>query len=182
MGKKRLSVITKKIVLYIVIADFVLCSLVYATSYMAFNRQFTQQYDTEIQDIAEAARSFLNPEDFEKYKKEPVPDEKWYAVIDDLQRIVDNFNLNVIYVSAVDAPDYTHIFYFYDPVGKVTKWTSYPLGYEEDYFEPSYHATTVRVYEEVFLGQPLLHLNRLGAQAQIVRPPVVGETAQVGEI
>jgi len=145
---RHFPVITKKVVFYIIAVNVLLCSLVFTSSYLAFDRQFKEQYDTEIQDIAEAARSFLNPEDFEKYKKEPVPDEKWYAVIDDLQRIVDNFNLNVIYVSAVDAPDYTHIFYFYDPVGKVTKWTPYPLGYEEDYFEPSYHATTVRVYEE----------------------------------
>ena len=35
---------------------------------------------------------------------------------------------------------------------------------------------------DVFLGQPLLHLDRLGAQAQIVRPPMFSETAQVGEV
>ena len=35
---------------------------------------------------------------------------------------------------------------------------------------------------DVFLGQPLLNFYRLGAQAQVVRPPVFGETAQVGQV
>lgn len=149
MGKKRLSVITKKIVLYIVIADFVLCSLVYATSYMAFNRQFTQHYDTGIREIARTARACLNPDDFEKYLKNPVPDKTYERVFNDLQRLIDNFDLTLIYVSTVQPPDYTHIFYFYDPVSqKKTGWKPWPLGYEEDYFEPGYNATTKKIFEE----------------------------------
>lgn len=148
MQCKRFPVITKKVILYIVIADILLCSLVFATSYLSFNRQFRAQYDTSIREIAEAARAYLNPDDFARYREKPEADETYSSVLDTLQILVDKFDLNVIYVSAVEAPEYRHIFYFYDPVNKKGKWKPYPLGYEEDYYEPGYNRTTRRVYEE----------------------------------
>jgi hypothetical protein len=66
-----------------------------------------------------------------------------------LQSFVDRFDLNVIYVSDVKAPDYTHITYFYDPINSNGVWEApYPFLYEEDYFEPNYNASTKRVFEE----------------------------------
>ena len=134
--------------MFIGVAGFVLCSLVIAASYWAFNRQFREQYDASIREIAATARASLNPDDFAKYRANPVPDKAHKEVLKLLQRLVDQFDLNVIYVSEVEAPDYRHIFYFYDPVGKRTNWKPYPLGYEEDYYEEGYNKTTRRVYEE----------------------------------
>jgi len=148
MAKKTFPVITKRVVLFIGMAGFVLCSMVIAVSYWAFNRQFREQYDASIREIAATARASLNPDDFAKYRANPAPDQAHKEVLKLLQRLVDEFDLNVIYVSEVEPPDYRHIFYFYDPVGKRTKWSPYPLGYEEDYYEEGYNKTTRRVYEE----------------------------------
>ncbi len=148
MKVKKFPVITKKVIFYILLADVLLCSLVFGISYISFNRQFREQYDTSIREIADAARAFLNPDDFEKYLKNPESDDAHKTVLNNLQTLVDHFDLNVIYVSAVQPPEYTHIFYFYDPVNKHGKWSPYPLGYEEDYYEPGYNRTTRRVYEE----------------------------------
>ncbi len=148
MTKKHFPKITKTIILFIVLTDFILCSLVFTVSYFSFNQQFREQYDTSIQEICRAARETLNPEDFPKYLQTKEPDENYYSVFNSLKNFCDQFELNVIYVSAVKPPDYTHIFYFYDPCGKVTHWEPYPLGYEEDYFEPNYNASTKRVFEE----------------------------------
>lgn len=148
MKSKRFPTITKKLILYIIFADLLLCSCVFVGSYLSFNRQFRVQYDSSIREIADAARAYLNPDDFAKYLVTKEPDEEHARVLGILQTLVDNFDLNVIYVSAVEAPDYTHIFYFYDPVNKHGKWSPYALGYEEDYFEESYNITTRRVYEE----------------------------------
>ena len=148
MTKKAFPVITKRVILFISVAGFVLCSLVIAASYWAFNRQFREQYDTSIREIAATARASLNPDDFEKYRANPVPDKAHKETLRLLQRLVDEFDLNVIYVSEVEPPDYRHIFYFYDPVGPKTNWKPYPLGYEEDYYEEGYNKTTRRVYEE----------------------------------
>lgn len=148
MASKKFPVITKRVILYIAIANIAICSLIFATSYWAFNLQFREQYDSSIREIAKAARDFLNPDDFKRYRKEPVSDSKHKEVLKQLQVLVDQFDLNVIYVSEVEAPEYRHVFYFYDPVGPATNWSPYPLGYEEDYYEEGYYRTTKRVYEE----------------------------------
>ena len=148
MKNSKFPTITKKLILCIAIADIILCSLVFCVSYLSFNRQFRAQYDSSIREIAEAARAYLNPDDFAKYLVTKKPDSEHERVLQILQTLVDNFDLNVIYVSAVQAPEYKHIFYFYDPVNKHGKWSPYPLGYEEDYYEKSYNITTRRVYEE----------------------------------
>ena len=148
MNKKRLPRITKTVILCIVLADFVLCAIVFATSYLSFNRQFREQYDSSIQEICAAARSCLNPDDFTTYLSTRQADAAHENTLNILQDLVDNFDLNMIYVSAVDGPDYSHIFYFYDPVNSHGKYKPYPLGYEEDYFEPNYNSSTKRVFEE----------------------------------
>ncbi|EID85875.1 HD-GYP domain-containing protein [Treponema sp. JC4] len=148
MKKKRFSTITKKIILYIVLADIILCSIVFATSYLSFNRQFREQYDSSIREICAAAREFLNPDDFANYRLTREKDQTYENVNNMLQNMVDRFELNMIYVSAVDAPDYTHIFYFYDPTGKNFKYKPYPLGHEEDYRQKDYNASTKLVFEE----------------------------------
>ena len=46
MKEHSFPTITKKIILYIVLADLVLCSLVFAVSYWSFNRQFRERTGT----------------------------------------------------------------------------------------------------------------------------------------
>ena len=113
--RKKIPVITKNVILCIILADIALCSLVIAISYIAFNRQFRTQYDTSMQEICSAVRDCLNPDDFEEYLETRKENENYYDVLKILQSFVDRFDLNVIYVSDVKGPDYTHITYFYDP-------------------------------------------------------------------
>lgn len=148
MKQKRFPTITKRVIFYIVLADILLCSLVFATSYWSFNRQFREQYDSNIREICSASRKSLNPDDFQKYLETREKDAAYEKVLKSLQEFVVNFNLNMIYVSAVNPPDYSHITYIYNPVNPAGKWSSYPLGYEEDYFEPNYNASTKRIFEE----------------------------------
>ncbi|MBQ6028515.1 MAG: hypothetical protein IJL24_03175, partial [Treponema sp.] len=86
MAKKAFPVITKRVVLFIGMAGFVLCSMVIAVSYWAFNRQFREQYDASIREIAATARASLNPDDFAKYRANPVPDQAHKEVLKLLQR------------------------------------------------------------------------------------------------
>lgn len=147
--RKKIPVITKNVILCIILADIALCSLVIAISYIAFNRQFRTQYDTSMQEICSAVRDCLNPDDFEEYLQTRKENENYYDVLKILQSFVDRFDLNVIYVSDVKGPDYTHITYFYDPINSNGIWEApYPFLYEEDYFEPNYNASTKRVFEE----------------------------------
>ncbi len=146
--RRRIPVITKKVVVSVVLAGFLLCTLISAASYWSFTRQFQLQYDASIRAIAETARETLNTERFPDYLASPEADYEWKSVRHILQDFVDKFDLNLLYVSAVEAPDYTHITYLYNPVKKSGKWTEFPLGYSEVYTEPNYNDSARRVFEE----------------------------------
>ncbi|WP_294429000.1 PP2C family protein-serine/threonine phosphatase [uncultured Treponema sp.] len=148
MRRRRLPVITKKIVVAIVVAGLLLCSILFSASYAAFSRQFRRQYDFSIKAIAAAARATLNPDDFSGYLESKKTDDRYNATHDILQDFVDKFELNLLYVSFVDAPDYKHITYIYNVVANNSKWKEFPLGHEEDYIEPNYNSTAKRVFEK----------------------------------
>ncbi|MBR4386270.1 MAG: SpoIIE family protein phosphatase [Treponema sp.] len=148
MGRRKLPIITQKILSLVIVAGFLLCSLVFAAGYWAFSREFRAQYDSSVRSIAAAARECLNPDDFSEYLACGKGDKKYDDVLRILQDFVDKFDLNMIYVSCVEPPDYSHITYIYNPVKSGGKWTSYSLGYEEDYFEVDYNASTRLVLEQ----------------------------------
>ena len=110
--KKIFSSITRTVLFCIILADFILCSLVFATSYLSFNRQFREQYDSSIREICTVARDCLNPDDFDEYLITHQKNAAYDDVLKILQNLVDGLDLNMIYVSAVEGPDYTHITYF----------------------------------------------------------------------
>lgn len=145
--RKKLPVITKKILSLIMLAGFLLCTIVTVVAYMGFSRQFRAQYDSTIRSIAEASRECLNPDKFSFYIETKERDEEYEAINRILQDFVDKFDLNLIYVSSVLPPDYTHITYIFNTVKKGGKWSQYPLGYEEDYIETNYNSSTKRVFE-----------------------------------
>jgi sigma-B regulation protein RsbU (phosphoserine phosphatase) len=144
---RKISTITFRITAVIVIESILLCFIFLVFSYMAFSRQFRASYDANIRAIAEASLECINEEDFPHYLETLECDEKYDAVKYILQDFVDKFELNFIYVSVVDPPDYTHITYIYDLIKKDSTWTPYPLGYSEDYIEPEYNASAKKVFE-----------------------------------
>ena len=145
--KRRFPIITKKIVFGIVVSGFLLCSVVFSAGYWSFSRQFRKEYDSNIRAISEAARECLNPDDFALYLKTATPDERYEGVLRILQDFVNKFELNLLYVSAVSAPDYTDITYIYNPVMQDGRWRAFPLGYTETYVEPHYNSSAKRVFE-----------------------------------
>ncbi len=145
--RRRIPVITKKLLVTIIGSGFILCTLVFSAGFWSFSRQFRAQYDSSIRSIGDAARACLTPDDFPRYLETKTPDEKYEIIRQILQDMVNKFELNMLYVSTVKAPDYTHITYIYNPVKSGGKYSPFALGYEEDYFEPNYNTSTKRVFE-----------------------------------
>ena len=144
---KRIPVITKKVAVAVMIAGFFLCSAIAAVGYHSFNKQFRQQYDSNIRAIASAACECLNPDDFSNYLSSGHKDSEWDGINKILQDFVDRFELNLLYVSSVKGADYTEITYIYNPVKKGGKWTEFPFLYSEHYEEPNYNKSARRVFE-----------------------------------
>ena len=153
MRIRKLPVITKKIVACALVMGLVLCSIVLAAGYWSFSQQFTRQYDSSIRAIASAARECLHPNDFKQYL-EKGPDANYAQTAAILQDFVDKFDLNFLYVSIVEAPDYKRITYIHDPVSKKSSFREYPLRYFEIYDEPEYNAAAKRVFEN---GETVVH-------------------------
>lgn len=149
MAKKhKLPKITKKVLSSIIIAGFLLCTILFIGGSVSFSRQFRSQYDRSIRSIGLAARETLNPDDFARYLETKTPDETYFSVLKILQDFVDKFELNLLYVSSVKGEDYTDITYIYNPVMKEGKWTPFPLGYSEEYIEKENNEASRRVYEQ----------------------------------
>ena len=146
--RRRLPILTKKIVTNVVIAGFILCSLIFFAGYFAFQRQFKTQYDSSVRSVAAAARDCLDPDLFDEYLQTKTHGESYDSINEILQYLVDQFGLNMIYVSSVEPPDYSHITYIYNPVKKNSSFKTFPLGYSEVYEEPGYNSSAKRVYEQ----------------------------------
>lgn len=145
--RRRLPVLTKKIVLNIIIAGFILCTLIFAAGFVAFSRQFRTQYDKSIRSVAATVLECLNPDSFDQYLANQTPDAQYDEINKILQYFIDQFDLNLIYVSSVEPPDYTRITYIYNPVKKGGRHSPFPLGYYEVYEEPQYNSSAKRVFE-----------------------------------
>ena len=137
--KRKLPVLTKKIVSNIIVAGFILCTLIFTAGFVAFSRQFQNQYDKSIRSVAATILECLNPDSFDTYLETQTTDAQYEEITRILQYFIDQFDLNLIYVSAVEPPDYTHITYIYNPVKKGGRHSPFPLGYFE-------------VYEELYCG------------------------------
>ncbi len=145
---KKISVITFKILTIVVGASILLCTALFFVGFYQFDRQFDRQYRTTMISIAKTARDSLNADLFPKYLETSLPDGSWYAVHDILQRLVNDFELNLMYVSYVEPPDYSKIHYIYNPVRTGSKYKEFPLGHFEVYKQPIYNNSVKRVFEK----------------------------------
>lgn len=145
--KRRLPVLTKKIVINVVIAGFILCTLIFTAGFVAFSKQFRNQYDKSIRSVAATVLECLNPDSFEQYLKTKTPDTQYDEINKILQYFIDQFDLNLIYVSSVEPLDYTRITYIYNPVKKGGRHSAFPIGYFEVYEEPQYNSSAKKVFE-----------------------------------
>ena len=144
----RISAITKKIVLLIIFTGLILGAVTLYASYWSFTHRFRERYDATIQSICAAARECLPVENFDTYLSTHQSDAAYDDAMRILQDFVNKFELNMLYVSKVDGPDYTHITYLFNPVSLDGTYTAFPLGYEEEYVEPEFNGSAKKVFEK----------------------------------
>ena len=146
---RKIPVLTIKIISLIVGASILLSTTLFFIGFYQFDRQFEKQYRTTLISIAKTVRDSLNADLFDYYLMTKTPDGSWYAVHDILQRLVNDFDLNLIYVSYVEAPDYTKIHYIYNPVRKGNKFKEFPLGHSEEYIQHGHYQCGRTDYAEI---------------------------------
>ena len=144
--KSKIPVITRKIVGGASFIGFIIFVTAVSISFVHHNMQFENQFNTDMEEIATAAAKVLNPDTFDKYLETKEKDESYYHVERILKSFVKTFNLNLIYVSKVEAPDYTDITYIYNVTADDYPTIGFDLGHSERYVEKEYNNSMARIF------------------------------------
>ncbi|MBQ9384337.1 MAG: SpoIIE family protein phosphatase [Ruminiclostridium sp.] len=110
------------------------------TAYIGF-AEFTavleQQYNDSAYEVAETAKTYLNPEKFSQYLDTLEKDEEFELIQQRLDDLTNATDCNFIYVGVVDS-NYTSTTYIYDSVNSSLGFDRYPLGYTSKDVDPNY--------------------------------------------
>ncbi|EOS26975.1 hypothetical protein C806_00567 [Lachnospiraceae bacterium 3-1] len=127
--KKRITGLTGKLTLAIIIFGILLEAIISIIGYREFTSVLERQYNDSAYEIAETAAGYLNPDKFEEYLSTGDTDEEYQEIEKRLDDLVDATNTTLIYVAKVDTSDYRTLTYIYDSVNSASGFDRYPLGY-----------------------------------------------------
>lgn len=127
--KKRITGLTGKLTLAIIIFGILLGAIISIIGYREFTSVLERQYNDSAYEIAETAARYLNPDKFEEYLSTGKVDEEYRVIEKRLDDLVDATDTTLIYVAKVDVSDYRTLTYIYDSVNSASGFDRYPLGY-----------------------------------------------------
>ncbi len=127
--KKRITGLTGKLTLGVVIFGILLGAIISMIGYREFTSVLERQYNDSAYEIAETAAKYLNPDKFEVYLSSGKRDEEYREIEKRLDDLVDATGTTLIYVAKVDTKDYRTLTYIYDSVNSASGFDRYPLGY-----------------------------------------------------
>lgn len=127
--KKRITGLTGKLTLGIIIFGILLEAIISIIGYREFTSVLEQQYNDSAYEIAETAARYLNPDKFEEYLSTGKVDGEYREIEKRLDDLVDATGTTLVYVAKVDTSDYRTLTYIYDSVNSASGFDRYPLGY-----------------------------------------------------
>lgn len=136
--KKRMTGITGKLTLGVIIFGGLLGILISVVGFREFTSVLEQQYNDSAYEIAQTALNYLNPDKFGGYLSTGQPDEEYYQIEKQLVDLVDATDTTLIYVASVDESDYRTLTYIYDAVNSKSGFKRYPFGYMAPGVEEKY--------------------------------------------
>ena len=145
---KRIPVLTKKVLTGVILSGLVLFIVLSIAGQVTFTKHFRENYDDHLRSIAIAAQECLDSDNFKQYLNTKERTASYERVKSILDGFVRNFDLNMIYVSVPESPDYTKITYIYNPVNPKSRFHEFPLGYQETYIQKDYNTSAKAVMEE----------------------------------
>lgn len=136
--KKRMTGITGKLTLGVIIFGGLLGILISIVGFREFTSVLEQQYNDSAYEIAQTALNYLNPDKFGEYLSTGQPDEEYYQIEKQLDDLVDATDTTLIYVASVDESNYRNLTYIYDAVNSKSGFKRYPFGYMAPGVEEKY--------------------------------------------
>ena len=106
--------------------------------YAEFTSVLEQEYNDSAYEVAETARTYLNPDKFSQYLDTLETDEEFELIQQRLDDLTVSADCNFIYVARIDPSDYLTTTYIYDSVNPATGFDRYPLGFTATDGDPKY--------------------------------------------
>ena len=144
---KKLTGIAGKLTTGVILFGILLGAVCSTVGYMEFTTVLEQQYNDSAYEIAETARTILNPDKFEQYLETGQTDEEYENILSRLDTLTDATNVTFIYVARV-SEDYKTLTYIYDTVNSSTGFDRYPLGYTASDLDEKHTENVIKIMTE----------------------------------
>ena len=126
-GKEKKQGLAIVLIVGIVLVILLLGGTTMGIGYREFTSVLEQQYNDTAYEVAETAKTYLNPDKFEQYLEEGKTDVEYEEIQKRLDDLVVSSACNFIYVAKIDTSDYMTSTYIYDSVNPATGFDRYPI-------------------------------------------------------
>ena len=142
--KERISGLSIKLITSVLLLSVLLCAAISYMGYLEFTAVLEDEYNRSAYEIAETAKTYLDPDRLEHYLETGEIDEAYLEIQDRMDALVVSTNSYLIYVTRL-SNDYTTSTYIFDAVHPDTGFTRYALGYTAQDMDPAYQEEVARM-------------------------------------
>ena len=135
--KEKISGLSIKLITSVLLLSVLLCAAISYMGYREFTTVLEDEYNRSAYEIAETAKSYLDPDRLEHYLETGEIDAAYLEIQDRLDALVVSTNSYLIYVTRL-SNDYTTSTYIFDAVHPDSGFTRYALGYTAQDTDPAY--------------------------------------------
>ena len=135
--KEKISGLSIKLITSVLLLSVLLCAAISYMGYREFTTVLEDEYNRSAYEIAETAKSYLDPDRLEHYLETGEIDAAYLEIQDRLDALVVSTNSYLVYVTRL-SNDYTTSTYIFDAVHPDSGFTRYALGYTAQDMDPAY--------------------------------------------
>ena len=135
--KEKISGLSIKLITSVLLLSVLLCAAISYMGYREFTTVLEDEYNRSAYEIAETAKSYLDPDRLEHYLETGEIDAAYLEIQDRLDALVVSTNSYLIYVTRL-SNDYTTSTYIFDAVHPDSGFIRYALGYTAQDMDPAY--------------------------------------------
>ena len=142
--KEKFSGLSGKLIASVLLLSVLLCTAISYMGYREFTAVLEAEYNRSAYEIAETAKTYLDPDRLEHYLETGETDEAYGEIQARLDALVISTDSYLIYVTRL-SQDYTTSTYIFDAVHPDTGFTRYELGYTARDMDPAYREEVARM-------------------------------------
>lgn len=135
--KDKFFGLSAKLIASVLLLSVLLCAAISFMGYRQFTTVLEDEYNRSAYEIAETAKSYLDPDRLQEYLKTGQWDAEYYEIQAKLDQLVISTNTYLIYVTSL-SNNYTTSTYIFDSVHPDTGFSRYELGYTAQDMDPKY--------------------------------------------